>query len=120
MRRLAFIFAVLAVLVPSVRLAAADRVHVRVTARVPLIVAVDGPAQVVLEPGKVVRIHVAVMANVPWVLSVQSPNAYVPETATLSGQPGGLTANSREVEISCAPEATGLQTIELIYTLMPA
>jgi hypothetical protein len=120
MRRLAFIFAALAVLAPSVRLAAADRVHVRVTAQVPLIVAVEGPSQVVLAPGKVVRIHVAVMANVPWVLSVQSPNAHVRETVTLAGLPGGTTDNGREVEISCAPEASGPQTIELIYTLMPA
>lgn len=108
----------LAVVFPAVLSGAGARVQVQVTARVPLVVEVEGPRQVVLAPGEVVRIQVSVAANVPWDLSVQSPNAWV-SAAPLSGPPGGATANRREVEISCSAHARGPQAVALVYTLMP-
>jgi hypothetical protein len=92
---------------------------VRVTANIPLVAAVEGPDQVVLAPGEVARIHVHVLANVPWFLSVQSPNDWAQMPSEISGPPGGMTANSRDVEICCSDHASGRQIIALIYTLMP-
>src|SRR3954471_16143668 len=113
------LFLLLIFLLPTVLLGTGTRVPVQVMARVPLIAAVDGPGQVVLAPGGVARIEVSVVANVPWVLAVHSPNAWVSGAITLSGPPGGATANRREVEIGCSSQAAGPQTITLIYTLMP-
>ena len=95
------------------------RVPVRVTASIPLIAAVDGPDQVELAPGEVAHIRVCVLANVPWLLRIHSPNACAQEAAPLSGLPGGSTVNTREVDITCSPDASGRQTIALVYTLMP-
>lgn len=109
----------LALLFPSVLCGTGTHVPVRVTVRVPLVAAVDGPAQVVLAPGEAVRIRVSVMANVPWILGINSPNAFAREPAPLTGLPGSAIANSREVDICCSPQASGPQTIALVYTLMP-
>jgi len=119
--RLFFILSVLVVLSPSALFgaAASTRVSVRVVAQVPVVTVVEGPAQVVLSPGEITRIRVRVLANVAWILSIQSPNAAALESAQQSGQPGGADVNSRDVEIACSPQATGQQTIALIYTLMP-
>jgi hypothetical protein len=117
--RLSFIFAVLAVLSPSALFGAGTRVSVRVVAQVPLVAAVEGPEQVVLSPGEVTQIRVRVLANVAWILSIQSPNAAALEPAQQSGQPGGADVNSRDVEITCSSQASGPQTIALVYTLMP-
>lgn len=125
--RLSFLFSVFIALCPGglfatgTRVAAQVPVHVpvHVTANVPLVAAVEGPAQVVLAPGEVARIRVCVLANIPWTLRIHSLNACALELAPLNGSPGGATANSRDVEISCSPQAAGRQTIALIYTLMP-
>ena len=113
------LFLICLVLFPTALFGAGNRVSVRVTASVPLVAAVEGPAQVVLAPGEVARVRVSVLANVPWILSIQSPNAAVLEAATLSGQPGGAIANTRDVEIHCSARSGGRQIIALIYTLMP-
>ncbi len=109
----------LPLLFPAVLLGATPKVAVQVTARVPLVVAVEGPEQVVLAPGEVARIRVSVAANVPWVLGVHSPNAWVRDPAPRSGPAGGATANCCEMEVSCSSQATGPQVIALVYTLMP-
>jgi hypothetical protein len=117
--RLSLILPVFAVLFPTMLFAAGSRVAVHVTVRVPLIASVEGPAQVVLAPGESTRIHVGVMTNVPWILAIHSPNTSALQVSTLSGSPGSVAANSREVEICCSPDASGRQVIDLIYTLMP-
>ena len=99
--------------------AGTTQVSVRVVVNVPLVSEVEGPAQVVLAPGEVARIRVQVAANVPWDLSIQSPNASAQVPAPQSGSPGGKAANTRDMDIRCSPEASGPQTIALIYTLMP-
>jgi len=109
----------LLVLFPAVLLGTTSKVVVQVTARMPLVVTVDGPGQVVLAPGEMTRIRVGVAANVPWVLDVRSPNAWASVSAPLSGPAGGVLANSREVAISCSSHASGPQSIALVYTLMP-
>jgi hypothetical protein len=93
-------------------------VPVRVTANIPLIAAVDGPDQVVLAPGEVAHIHVCVLANIPWTLRIHSPNTCALASAPLNGPPGGKTANTRDVDIACSPQAPGPQVIDLVYTLM--
>jgi len=113
------LFLILIALCPAALFGAGTRVPVQVTMSVPLVVAVEGPAQVVLAPGEMTRIRVGVLANVPWILSIQSPNASARVPTPLSGQPGGASANSRDLEISCSPDADGRQTITLVYTLMP-
>ncbi len=110
---------VLGLLLPAALFVAGTRVREHVVVHVPLIAAVEGPAQVVLAPGETAHIKVSVLANVSWLLSIHSPNECAQCPATLSGQPGGVTANGRDVDISCASEAPGRQTIALVYTLMP-
>jgi hypothetical protein len=114
---------ILACLFPTILFGAGGSapVPVRVTVSIPLVAAVEGPAQVVLAPGEIARIRVGVLANVPWVLGIHSPNASatIRESTALCGQPGGVTANRREVDICCSPQASGSQTIALIYTLLP-
>src|SRR6478609_1003091 len=114
--RVSFVFLIL---FSAVLCGAGTHVPVRVEVRVPLVAAVDGPAQVVLAPGEVARIRVRVLANVPWLLDIHSPNTCAVCSAPLCGPPGGETVNSRDVEICCSPEAPGPQTIALVYTLMP-
>jgi len=106
-------------LFPTLLLGATPKAAVQVTAHVPLVMEVEGPGQVVLAPGEVVRIPVSVAANLPWILGVHSPNAWVREPATVSGPAGGANANRREVEVVCSSQATGPQTIALVYTLLP-
>ena len=125
--RLSSLLSVFVVLCPSGLFATGARVSaqvpvrapVRVTASVPLVAAVEGPDQVELAPGEVAHIRVCVLANVPWLLRIHSPNACAQEAGPLSGSPGGMTANTRQVDIACSPDASGRQTIALVYTLMP-
>jgi hypothetical protein len=110
---------VLGLLLPAALFGAGTRVREHVVMHVPLIAAVEGPAQVVLAPGEVAHIRVSVLANVSWILSIRSPNDCAQCPATLSGQPGGVAANGRDVDICCSSAAPGQQTIALVYTLMP-
>lgn len=110
---------ILLLLFPALLFGAPPREVVQVTARVPLIVAVEGPERVVLTPGEVVRIRVGVAANVPWVLDVHSPNTWATVSAPVRGWPGAAVANQQELEISCSAQARGPQAVALVYTLMP-
>lgn len=92
---------------------------VEVTARVPIVTEVEGPEEVELSPGEEARIPVRVAANVPWVLGVHSPNPWALVSKMFTGPAGGALANSREVTIRCSRDASGRQTIHLVYTLMP-
>lgn len=112
-------YLLLAILFPTLLFGAGRIALVQVAARVPLVAAVDGPAQVVLAPGEVVRVRVRVSTNVRWVLDVYSPNVHAMLPASVNGTPGGTAENSREVLVGCSSQAEGPQTIALVYTLMP-
>ena len=81
-----------------------------------LVIAAGMTAPTVLFGAGTTQVSVRVVVNVPLVSEVEGP-AQVP--APQSGSPGGKAANTRDMDIRCSPEASGPQTIALVYTLMP-